>query len=174
MPSGTTFRKIILLGAKAIPIDSPRSLRRGCEMRGRGDEEETGEKAGDEESGKSRPCREIEKSGRKLKSQEATPAPTTTCSWSLTAYCKASFTLSFTSPSFYICLFIHLYLQFSPSLILFVFHNSFLFSSPAALFLSLYSFTSHLATMSRRHEHTFRSRIDSLGKVRSVGGCLPK
>jgi hypothetical protein len=29
-PSGTTFRKIILLGAKAISIDSPRSLRRGC------------------------------------------------------------------------------------------------------------------------------------------------
>lgn len=36
LPSGTTFRKIILLGAKAIPIDSPRSLRRGCGMSRKG------------------------------------------------------------------------------------------------------------------------------------------
>lgn len=49
-----------------------------------------------------------------MKSQEASPYPPPTCS-SLTAHCKTSFTL-FTSPSFYIGLFIHLYRQFSFSL----------------------------------------------------------
>jgi len=48
-PSGTTFRKIILLGAKPISIDSPRSLRRGCGEGGsRGRRVEARAKKGDD------------------------------------------------------------------------------------------------------------------------------
>lgn len=55
-----------------------------------------------------RGCAEIEER-KKIEKSRSSPSPDV-LSRSLTAYCKTSFTLSFTSPSFYIGLFIHLYI----------------------------------------------------------------
>lgn len=143
--------KLFYSGRRQSLLTRPRSLRRGCGMR-RSEGMKSRRKRWRTrkwEGGKkrSRWDRRAEENWKVKKLPLVPP----TCS-SLTAYCETSFTL-LTSLSFYIGLFIRLYLRFSFSF----YFPPFLTMTHLLLFLARCSFTSHF--ISRRERRASRSSI---------------